>query len=393
MGMAELSFGMLSGIVIVTVPQLLAARHVPEDEIAGLTALAISPSFWAFLICPILDVHFSREAYTVAATVITACLTTVSLFYLDHTAALGILLLIADLTSALMLSAMGGWFSTVVPHEAESRLSAWLNIGNTAGAGLTAMVGVAVIQHLSLPVAAIVLGAMELVPLVIYPFIPSRPAGSHFARESFGHFFASIGQLFKRREMLIALAMFILPSGSFTLTNVLSGLGNVFNASAHVVSVAGGGGLIAAGVVGSLLLPLFAKRMPLRPLYLTIGVVGGLFTLSLLLLSRTPETFIIAILGENVFQSLALTGVTAITFETIGADNPLAATIYAVLAAAASLPITYMIAVDGRAFQAFSLPGSLIADAGLGILSCVLLFGALYWLRSRHMLAAPAGPG
>lgn len=106
---------------------------------------------------------------------------------------------------------------------------------------------------------------------------------------------------------------------------------------------------MVAGIIGSPAQPQLAKCMPLRPLYLMIGIVGGLFTLSLLLPPRTPGIFVLAILGENISQSLGLTGSFAITFEAIDPDNPLAATTFAVLGAATNLPIDYMTAIDGRA--------------------------------------------
>ncbi|OLE89023.1 MAG: hypothetical protein AUG08_05865 [Acidobacteria bacterium 13_1_20CM_2_55_15] len=59
-----------------------------------------------------------------------------------------------------------------------------------------------------------------------------------------------------------------------------------------------------------------AKRiLPLRPLYLTLGTVGGVFSLSLILLPREPEIFAVALVGENMFQALAITCSVAIAFE------------------------------------------------------------------------------
>lgn len=45
MGMANATFGMYFGMIVVTLPQLLAAKHMPEEEIAGITAAAMSPTF------------------------------------------------------------------------------------------------------------------------------------------------------------------------------------------------------------------------------------------------------------------------------------------------------------------------------------------------------------
>ncbi|HEX7323753.1 MAG TPA: MFS transporter [Rhodanobacteraceae bacterium] len=389
MGLTMLSFGMLGGIVVVTVPQLLAAHHVPEGEIAGLTALAFSPVFWGFIVCPILDVRMTRRTYAIVGAIVAAVLTPLALLSVHSLPLMGVLMIVAYIGAVFLQNALGGWFSTVVPHDRKSSLSAWMQIGNTLGFGLTAMVGFDLIRSLTLPVAAVVLGAMQLVPLVIYPFIPVKPPDARLARDSFAQFFRQIGKMFRSRDVLIALAMFLLPSASFALTNVLSGLGDAFHASPQIVSLAGGAGVIVAGVIGSLALPQLAKLMPLRPLYLTVGIVGALFTLSMLLPPHTAWVFVLAVLGENVFQSLGLTGSFAITFEAIGPDNPLAATIFAVLGAAANLPIDYMTAVDGRAFAWHGLLGSYVVDAGLGIVSCVLLGALLYWMH-LHRAAAPA---
>lgn len=390
MGMTMLSFGMLGGIVVVTMPQLLAAHHVREGEIAAVTAVAFSPIFWGFLICPILDVRYTRRSYAIAGTVVAAVLTPVALLSLHHLALMGVLMIIAYVGATFNQNALGGWFSTLVPHTGQSRLSAWMQIGNTVGFGLTAMVGFDLIRDLSVPVAAVLLGAMQLVPLAIYPFVDVTPPDARLARDSFAQFFREVGLLFNRRDVQIALAMFLLPSSSFALTNMLSGLGDSFHASPQIVGFAGGAGVIIAGFIGSLAPPPLARRMPLRPLYLTIGIVGGLFTLCLLLAPSTAWVFVVAILGENIFQSLALTGSFAITFETIGPDNPLAATTFAVLGAATNFPIDYMTALDGRAFDWHGLAGSYLVDAGVGITCCLLLAAMLWRLRSPQ--AAPLLP-
>lgn len=63
MGLTNLSYGLYGGAIAFAIPQLLGNRQVPEATIAGLTAVAISPGFWAFLFSPVLDVRFSRRFY------------------------------------------------------------------------------------------------------------------------------------------------------------------------------------------------------------------------------------------------------------------------------------------------------------------------------------------
>ena len=167
------------------------------------------------------------------------------------------------------------------------------------------------------------------------------------ARDSFRQFWAEVFALVRRREVLVALALFVAPCATFSLTNLLGGIGNDFHASPRVVSMVGGMGVTIAGIAGSLLLPALAKCLPLRPLYLWVGVAGSIMTVVLIALPRTAATFALALLAENAFQSLAIACATAISFETTGQNNPLAATNFALLMAAYNVPISYMLVVDG----------------------------------------------
>ena len=89
----------------------------------------------------------------------------------------------------------------------------------------------------------------------------------------------------------------------FALTNLLGGLGSDFHASPHFVGAVGGAGVLFAGIAGCLVFPLIDRLLPLRYLYLTIGVVGALFTLSLLLLPRTPLAFATALIDAVAAQN------------------------------------------------------------------------------------------
>jgi PAT family beta-lactamase induction signal transducer AmpG len=373
MGMTNATFGMFGGLVAISLPALLAEQHLPEARIASVTAACMSPAFWIFILCPMLDVHFTRRTYAAASAAGAGIFAAAGLMCLHSTGLLEVLLLLGFACACVTQNALGGWLSTVIRADEESRLSSWFNVANIAAGGFIAMVASEMLHGLPLPLAAFLLGLLLMLPMAIYPFIPvTRPDGK-LARESFSEFFRDILKLLQRREVVLALALFLLPSGSFALTNVIGGLGGDFHASARVIALSGGVGVILAGVVGSLVFPLLAKRVALRPLYLCIGVVGALFTLGLLLLPHTPTVFAVAFIGENLFQALAITGTFAIGFETIGQNNPLAATTFSVLGAACNLPIVYMEIIDGHAYGWHGVAGSFIVDAGLGLLACTLL--------------------
>jgi hypothetical protein len=147
-----------------------------------------------------------------------------------------------------------------------------------------------------------------------------------------------------------------------------------------MVSLAGGAGAFFPGLAGCLLFPMVARRMPLRLLYLANGVAGGLFTLSLIVLPHAPWSFILALVGEFLFQAASFCIQIGIVFETIGQNNPLAATTFAFLTAATNIPVAYMMFADGRGYAMGGVVGSFAMDAGIGITACLLLGLLLYRL-------------
>ena len=117
----------------------------------------------------------------------------------------------------------------------------------------------------------------------------------------------------------------------------------------------GGAGSLASGVCGCLLLPVFAKRMRLRPLYLPAGVVGSLFTAGLLALHHSVATYTLAVLGENAFQSLAIT-----------------------------CSITYMLVVDGWGYGRAGVTGAFATDAGVGVAARIAMGRMLTAVNRRR---------
>jgi len=382
MGLSNSTYGLFGGFITFSLPQLLAEQHVPEARIAAVAAAVASPGFWAVLFSPMLDVRFSRRWYATAFAALASVLLTISVANLQNLVILEIGLVAGFWCACLFTSALGGWLSTVSPKEEESRLSAWFNVANIGAGGIMALIGAELTHILPLQVAALALGLLTFLPTSIFFMMPAPGPDRRLAKESFVTFFGEVFALLKRRSILIGLILFGAPASTFALTNILGALGADFHCSTRMVSLVGGVGMTAAGIFGSLLFSMLSRRFALRPLYLGIGVVGSLFTLSLILLPRSPATYAIAFVGENVFQSLAFTGVFAIAFETIGRSNPLAATTFSLLTAAAILPLVYMQVIDGRAYAAGGVIGSYWADAGFSIAACLLL--GLLLLRMRR---------
>jgi PAT family beta-lactamase induction signal transducer AmpG len=387
MGMSNALFGMYGGILVITVPQILNARRVPEAVIASTTAVAISPGFWTFIASPVLDVRFSRRWYCVATALVSAGLLVAALVSLDHIAWVEGLLVIGFFFANLYQSALGGWLASITSAEEKGPLSVWVTIANISGGGVMAVVAGEVVRHFSPAAAAVVLGAAVLIPVGIFPWMQAPGPDRRLARESFSQFFGEVLRTVRQRDVLIAITLFIAPAATFSLVNILGGLGSDFAAAPHFVGLVGGAGVMVAGIAGSALFPVIRNLLPLRSLYLAIGVVGAAFTLSLLLLPRNPMTFAAALIGGNVFQSVAITVSTAISFETVGRDNPLAATTYCLMISAFNVANTYMLVLDGWGYDWRGVAGSYIVDASSSLVACVLLA----WLLA--LVSRPAQRG
>ncbi len=372
MGLSNTTLGLVTGIAFFVVPQALAAEHVPEWRIAAITAMAMSPNFWCVLLGPMLDVRFSRRWYASAMAAATAVLVAISFLSFHHLVTLEVALTLAVATAALSGAALGGWLSTVAHPNDKNALSKWMNIALTCGIGLASVLGGEFVRHLPIPLASTLMGAFVVLPAAIFFAIPAPGPDRRLAAEGFAQFNRDVLALLRRREVVIALLLFLSPCSSFALADLLGGLGADFHASLRAVSLSGGTGAIVPGVFGCLLFPIVARRLPLRRFYLANGILGSLFTLGLIVLPHAAWTFMLAMLGEFLFQAVAFAVQIGIVFEVIGESNPLAATTFAFLTAATNVPVTYMMVLDGRAYAPGGIAGTLATDASIGIATCLL---------------------
>jgi MFS transporter, PAT family, beta-lactamase induction signal transducer AmpG len=387
MGLGFLPLGVSGSLTLITTPQLLAAYHVPEAQIASVTGIALIPGFIGFLLGPLLDWRFSRRAYAIVFSLLGEVLQFAALLFLRNLPILTTLLFVEGLAVGLCVSAVGGWFGNLTATEKKGSLGAWFTVTNLGAGGIVASLAVVALHGLPAPLGAAALSAPVALAVPLFLWVDCPPADGRLASESFIAFASDVLALLKRPSVLWTLLIFLAPCASFALTNTLGGLGADFRTSEDLVGLIGGAGISIAGVVGSLSIPILARFVPPRPLYLLVGVFGAAFTLILIVLARTPATFGIAMLGENIFQAAAFSVGNMIVLRTIGHDNPLAATQFGLLTSASSLPLAYMQFIDGHAYGALGgVNGSFLADAGVSGAACVLL-ALILWACRRWIPA------
>jgi MFS transporter, PAT family, beta-lactamase induction signal transducer AmpG len=388
MGLANGTLGFASGIMNFVMPQLMASVHVPEPKIALITAIAVSPNFWFVLFGPILDVRFSRRRYATLLAALSGTAAAVAVLSLHHLIVLQVAMVLCNASAALSASALGGWLSNIVPDEQKNTLSKWINIALVSGTGLIVGLGGELVRGLGIVPAAVLLGVLVFLPASLFLLIPAPGPDGRLAGESFAQFNREILTLLKRREVLVVLLLFLSPCSSFVMPNLLGGLGADFHASARAVSFWGGVGAFIPGLLGCFVFPVIARRVRLRFFYLANGILGCLFTLSLVVMPHTTGTFAAALFGEYLFQAVAFSIQIGIVFEAIGPDNPLAATTFSFLTAATNVPVTYVTLLDGRAYAKAGITGTLFVDAAIGIVTCLVAGTVLARMEARRAVVA-----
>jgi MFS transporter, PAT family, beta-lactamase induction signal transducer AmpG len=373
LGLATMCNGSLSGVLIITIPQLLAARGVPELQIASITGLSLVPGIFNFLAAPILDVGFSRRTYATILAIGLAALTALSLNLLSNVAVLTAVMFVANVFYYLYTPAVAGWFGQLVVREDEPVLGAWMSAAMVAGFGASSAAAILLLRDLPYEAGVAVICLISLAPLGLFFFVPHEPTPTLSFRDSFGPVTRNVVRIVRDRHILRMMALFALPCATFSLTNTLSGVGGDFHASEAFVGLIGGLGATLGGVFGALIAPSLARRFPPLALYIGIGVLGALFTLSLLVPPPSPAVFAVAMVGENVLQSAAFALIYALVLLSIGKNNPIASTQFALINAASIIPIVYMPMLDGLGYDKGGLAGNLMVDAGLSLVGCVVM--------------------
>ena len=370
MGLSNATLGFSNGITLFLLPQLMATAHVPEAKIAAITAIVSSAGFWFVFFSPMLDVRFSRRWYATLLAALSAAAAATAFLSAHTLAALQTAAVVCLASAMLSSTALAGWLSNITPPEHKNTLSKWLNIALISGTGVIVAAGGEFAKGLAAKSAALLIGAIVFLPTGIFLFMPAPGPDRRLASESFQQFKREIFSLLKRREVVIVLLLFLSPCSTFVLPNLLGGLGADFHASARMVSLSGGAGAFVPGLVGCFLFPVFARRLRLRWLYFATGILGCLFTLSLVVLPHTSFIFAVAVFGEFLFQAIAFSIQIAIVLEAIGPNNPLAATTFAFLTATTNIPVTYLTVIDGHAYSFWGISGTFFIDAIIGIGAC-----------------------
>jgi PAT family beta-lactamase induction signal transducer AmpG len=374
-GITYLPFGLYSGFIIISLQLLLTARGLAVDHIAILQLIALLPSYTSFLLTPVADCGLPRRTWAVLfAAIAAACLAAGSLL-MDRAVAgnatpLALTLLVGAFAAQLYSSTMGGITPSLIDEADTGAVSAWLNVANLGGTGLGGTLGILIVQHLARPTAAVALAAEVFAPCLLL-FVMAREIRTPYALRSMlsSQIFRDMWAVTRNRAALIGFLIFVIPAATFAAQNLFSGLGRDFHASDNQVTWIVGIGNAITCSLGALLGGWLCNKFDRRILFVLTGVVAASATLGMAFGARTATVFLAGVTLYNLLAGINYAAASAVAFDIMGIQNPLAATQYAMLMAASNVAISTVIWGDSRGYKAHGATGLLLTDAAFSLIT------------------------
>jgi MFS family permease len=373
--MAIFPFGLVVGFTVTALPFLLTNLGIPLYQVAGISATVMSPTFWGFLLQPIMDTGLTRRAYCWLTATSSAICLTAALVLLSpaHLTAATALLTLAELGMVLYSGASSGWTAEFTPDELRGSVSGWTNVANLGGGALGSLAVMSLAPHIAPYWVGLGLAACILLGTALTLFFPPATKSSFHFRQIFTDSLKATWQASKTKPCLTGFALFLAPAGAVAAINLFSGMGKDFLASEHTVIWITGAGCAVSTSLGALLGGYAANRFSRGYLYLFAGMSASLVALALAFSPHTAASFIWGVLLYNGIAGIAYAAFNALGFQLVGQESPVASTQLGLFSASTNAAIVYMTWADGQGYKHFGVRGLLLTDGLAGLISGLLL--------------------
>ena len=375
-GMTTLPFGLVVGFSITAMPFLLTKIGISLDRVAGISAVVMSPTFWAILVTPLVDVGLTRRAWSVLMAFVSSCCigTAVCVLSPNHVTLFAGLLVVGELAIVLYGSATGGWQACFLPDEMRGKASGWINAANLGGGALGSMIFLELAEKFPLRVVGVVYGVLCFLPVGLLLFMPTPSKPDLDIKRVFTKTWRKAWEVCRKRECLIGFAMFLSPASCAAAIDLFSGLGKDFHAPPQRVIWVTGAGCAISSAIGSVLGGFLADRINRGRLYLLAGLGASACAVLMACASRSAQTFTFGVLAYNMAAGVSYAAFSALGFQLVGKHSPVASTVLGLFAAATNGAISYMTWFDGLGYRFFGASGLLGVDAALSVVAAVPLF-------------------
>lgn len=383
-GLSVTPFGLVAGFTITALPYLLTRSGISVDRVATISATVMSPTFWGFLLNPLLDTGLTRRAYcwiTVATSAICLALALWELS-LRNLGAMRLLLVIGELSIVLYAAAGGGWTTEFVSESDRGAVGGWTNVANLGGGAAGALAVMSLASHFPIPwigAGLAVVVVLFALPLTVFP---AAKSSAFSIRQVFTSALRDTWRASKKRQCLAGFALFLAPASSVAAINLFAGLGKDFHTDpALVVGITGAGCAVSASI-GALLGGKAASRFPRGFVYLGGGIGAAVCAIVMAVTPHTPAAFVAGVLIYNALAGVSYAAFTALGLQLVGHHSTVASTQLGLFAAATNGAIVYMTWLDGRGYHHFGVRGLLLTDGLVALSAAIpLLFFVRHELR------------
>jgi len=387
------------GIVVVgfnftAFPLLLAQAGVPVDRIASISSIINLPGVIGFLFAPVVDIKFRRRTWLVLAslgTALSACLY-FPLIGASHLVLMTAIILVGGLIAFLVSAACGGLIVKTLSESAQSKAAAWIMAGQLGGGALGAGVILWLAARIPIATVGLCVGILVAVPgLLAFTVAEPLPQSSAWLKGRLPkigkELWAVVRSPVRRWSALLLLA----PGGTGAAQTLLPAIASHYGVGTSGVmwmNGVGGGVMLALGSLSGSLIPGDWDR---RLTYAAAGLTNAVAAIVLLGAYR-PSVYLVGTAFYLATEGLCWARSIALMVEIVGVDTLDASTLFSVLNAIVTIPVLYMIKLDGLGFSRFGTHGLLWTDAAgnLLVFGVVAVIFVAYGLRLRRVADSPA---
>ena len=374
-GMAIFPYGLTVGFTVTALPFVLVHLGIPLYKVATVSAIVMSPTFWGFLLQPVMDTGLTRHAYAwltaaVSAICVAAALLVLSVAHLWMATAL---LLVAELSIVLFSGAVSGWTAQFTPDSLRGSVSGWTNVANLGGGALGSLAVMSLAAHFSIHWLGPGLGAAIVLGTTPAVFFPEATRSAFCFHQIFTDAMIATWRACRTKEVLTGFAVFLVPASAEAAINLFSGMGADFHTSAATVVWVTGAGCAITTSLGALMGGYAANHFSRGRLYLGAGLATSFVALAMALAPHTPLNYILGALIYNGLAGIAYAAFNAFGYELVGQKSAVASTQLGLFSASTNLAIVYMTWADGQGFKHFGASGLLLTDSLAAMITAIAL--------------------
>ena len=374
--------GISTGFLTVTLPFELSRQGWSVTAIAALVAIGVSSSIWRFALSPVVDLTLSTRTWyllgLISATMTIGVFGVVPLregwFFTG-------LVFLSQIAATIAIFPVPGMIAHTVDESAQGRASGWYQAGSLSGAGIGGGIGVWLATHGTFALACAVLALTMLPCALALRWVPNvQPIPG----DCIGVRLRALGRDFRTlicsRRTLFVVAIVVSPIGIGAASYLWSAIASDWHVSADTVAFVTGTLAGVASAVGCVIGGWLCDRVGRFRVFFGAGTLLALMAVLIAAIPHTPNAYRIGVLIYALLMGTSYGAFTAIVLFAIGKGA--ASGKYAIISSLGNLPVVYMTALNGWAYDHWNASGMLYFEAIIAIPAIALGLVGLRLIRS-----------